>query len=137
MHKLTYEMQIARAVAPATSNTTFTGIEVNATGYDRACYVINVGAMTNTATLDAYCTESATTGGSFANTSTSDALTQVADTGGAKLYIIDHPVNSAKPFLKLAMAAGTANVVASAICILYNGTRIKPPTQNATQTVVR
>ena len=114
---------------------TMTATEVDGRGFDRACFIISIGAMTNTATLDAKITDSATTGGSYANTA-GTALTQVADTGGSTVHTIDIPVKAAKPFMKTLIVTTTAAAVNSAVCILYNGTHRDPMTQGTTQAVV-
>lgn len=136
MKQIQSEMQISLGFAPVSANAaSFTATAVDARGFDRACHVITLGVMANTATFDAYIQESATSGGSYANT-TSAALVQVADTGGGKIYTIDHAVNAAKPYLKIVAAAGTAAVLASETVILYRGSHRNPPTQNATQAVI-
>jgi len=133
--KLTEKVKIVKAVAPTVGSAgTMTSTEVNATGFNRVLFNIEVGAMTNTATLDAYVQAATTTGGSFANTS-SAALTQVADTGGGKVYLIDMPVDKSKAFLKLVIVTTTAAAVNGATAILYDAMN-EPVTQTAGQTVV-
>jgi hypothetical protein len=135
MRSLSPGFQVAKALAAHIGTAgTMTATAVNATGYDRVKYVIQTGAATNTATLDCKLSECATTGGSYSNIAAS-ALTQVADTGGGTMHIIDWPVNAAKPFQKLVLVTGTAAFVNSAIAILYGGSH-GVPTQNATQEIV-
>ena len=133
--KLTEKCKVVQAVAPTIGTAgTMTATEVNATGFNSVVFAISVGAMTNTATLDAYVQSATTTGGSFANTSGA-ALTQVADTGGGKIYLIDMPVNKDRAFLKLIIVTATAAAVNGAQAWLYNAYR-EPVTQTAPQTVV-
>lgn len=135
MSKLSEQVKIVQAVAPtAGSPGTMTATEVNATGFNRALFAIHVGAMTNTATLDAYVQSATTSGGSFANTA-SAALTQVIDTGGGKTYLIDMPVDKARAFLKLIVVTATAAAVNGATALLYEP-MAQPVTQTAGQTVV-
>lgn len=113
---------------------TMTATAVDGRGFDRACFIIAVGAMTNTATLDAKITDCATSGGSYANTA-GTALTQLDDTNGGTVYTIDVPVKAASPFMKTLIVTGTAAAVNSAICILYNGSRLEGVAQGTTQAI--
>lgn len=129
-------VKIVQSVAPVTSATALTETEIDCTGFDRVCHIINVGAMTATGTLDYKVQEAAATGMGSAADITGAALTQVlAAAGGSKVYAIDVPVNAAKPFQKAVAAAGTANVTSGAIAILYEGSGTYPKTA-ATQAVI-
>ena len=135
-HTIGDETKVVRAVAPsAGSPGTMTSVEVAAAGYDRCRFIINVGAITATGTLDAYVQSATTSGGSFANT-TSAALTQITDTGGSTIHAIDIPVNSARPFLKLVIVTATAAAANSAVAELYRGSRLQNVTTAFTQEVV-
>lgn len=135
MRSLSPAFQIAKALAAHVGTAgLMTATAVDATGYQRVMYVIQLGAAANTATFDCKMGESATTGGSYANVAAS-ALTQVIDTGGGTLHTIDVPVNTAKPFQKLYCVTGTAAFVNAAIAILYSGSHATP-TQLATQSIV-
>ena len=114
---------------------TMTATAVDGRGFDRACFIISIGAMTNTATLDAKITDCDTAGGSYTNTAGSP-ITQVADTGGSTVHTIDVPVKAARPFMKTLIVTGTAAAVNSAVCILYNGSRLAGVTQGTTQAIV-
>ena len=135
-HTIGDETKVVRAVAPSAGGAgTMTAVEVDANGYDRCRFIVNVGAATNTGTLDAYVQSATSSGGSFANT-TSAALTQIADTGGNTVHAIDIPVNSARPYLKLIIVTTTAAVANSAVAELYRGTRKQNVTTAFTQEVV-
>ncbi len=135
MRSISPGFQIAKALAAHVGTAgTMTATAVDARGYDRVLYVIQLGAAANTATFDCKMGESATTGGSYANVAAS-ALTQVIDTGGGQMHTIDVPVNAAKPFQKLYTVTGTAAFVNAAVAILYGGNH-QVPTQNATQAIV-
>ncbi len=114
---------------------TMTATAVDGRGFDRACFVISLGAMANTATLDAKITDCATIGGSYVNTAGS-GVTQIADTGGSTVHTIDVPVKADRPFMKTLIVTGTAAAVNGAICILYNGSRLEGQTQGTTQAIV-
>lgn len=129
-------MKIVQSVAPVTSNTALTETEIDCTGFDRVCHIINVGAMTATGTFDYKVQEDSATGMSSAADITGAALTQVkAATGASKVYAIDIPVNPAKPFQKAVAACGTANVTVGAIAVLYEGSGTFPKTA-ATEAVI-
>jgi len=129
-------MKIVQSVAPVTSNTALTATEIDCTGFDRVCHIINVGAMTAGGTFDYKVQEDSATGMATAADITGAALTQVlAATGASKVYAIDIPVNPAKPFQKAVAACGTANVTVGAIAVLYEGSGTFPKTA-ATQAVI-
>jgi len=128
--------KIVQSVAPVTSNTALTETEIDCTGFDRVCHIINVGAMTATGTFDYKVQEDSATGMETAADITGAALTQVkAATGANKVYAIDIPVNPAKPFQKAVAACGTANVTVGAIAVLYEGSGTFPKTA-ATEAVI-
>ena len=119
--------KIVQSVAPVTSNTALTETEIDCTGFDRICHIVNVGAMTATGTFDYKVQEDSATGMSSAADVTGAALTQVlAASGGGKVYAIDMPVNPAKPFQKAVAACGAANVTVGAIAVLYEGSGTFP-----------
>ena len=129
-------MKIVQSVAPVTSNTALTETEIDCTGFDRVCHIINVGAMTANGTFDYKVQEDSATGMATAADITGAALTQVkAATGASKVYAIDIPVNPAKPFQKAVAACGTANVTVGAIAILYEGSGAFPKTA-ATEAII-
>ena len=128
--------KIVQSVAPVTSNTALTETEIDCTGFDRVCHIINVGAMVTGGTLDYKVQEAAATGMANASDIAGAALTQVlAASGASKVYAIDVPVNPAKPFQKAVAACGTANVTVGAIAVLYEGSGTFPKTA-ATQAVI-
>ena len=121
--------KIVQSVAPVTSSTELTETEIDCTGFDRVCHIINVGAMTETGTFDYKVQEAAATGMANASDIAGAALTQVeAATGASKVYAIDIPVNPAKPFQKAVAVCGTADVTVGAIAVLYEGSGTFPKT---------
>lgn len=112
-----------------------TAVAVAATGYSRVMYVLQTGAIAATGTLDLKITESATSGGSYTDI-TSAALTQVTNAGASKVFVIDVPVNSAKPFQKISGAVGTDTAANSIVAILYRNVSTPIDTAYATQYVV-
>ena len=129
-------MKIVQSVAPVTSSTALTATEIDCTGFDRVCHIINVGAMTANGTFDYKVQEDSATGMANAADVTGAKLTQIkAATGASKVYAIDIPVNPAKPFQKAVAACGTANVTVGAIAVLYEGSGTYPKTA-ATEAVI-
>ncbi len=128
--------KIVQSVAPVTSDTALDETEIDCTGFDRVCHIINVGAMTANGTFDYKVQEDSATGMATAADVTGAKLTQIkAATGASKVYAIDIPVNPAKPFQKAVAACGTANVTVGAIAVLYEGSGTYPKTA-ATQAVI-
>jgi hypothetical protein len=128
--------KIVQSVAPVTSNTGLTETEIDCTGFDRVCHIINVGAMEATGTFDYKVQEDSATGMASAADVTGAKLTQVkAASGASKVYAIDIPVNPAKPFQQAVAACGTANVTVGAIAILYKGSGTYPKTA-ATEAII-
>jgi hypothetical protein len=128
--------KIVQSVAPVTSDTALTETEINCTGFDRVCHIINVGAMTVAGTFDYKVQEDSATGMASAADVTGAKLTQVkAASGASKVYAIDIPVNPAKPFQQAVAACGTANVTVGAIAILYKGSGTYPKTA-ATEAII-
>lgn len=137
-HKLLADaFKPVQAVAPtAGSPGTMTATAVSAAGFERCLFILNVGAITNTGTVDMYIQSATSSGGSYANTSlTGAALTQIADTGGGKLYTIDVPVPTARPYLKAVVVTGTAAAVNGVVAILYRGTNALPITQTIQESI--
>ena len=129
-------MKIVQSVAPVSSAEALTETEIDCTGFDRVCHIVNIGAMTSTGTFDYKVQEAAATGMSGAADVTGAALVQVtAAAGGGKVYAIDVPVNPAKPFQKAVAVCGTAASVVGAIAVLYEGSGTFPKTA-ATQAII-
>ena len=124
IEKLSYVAEPQLAVTPASvSAGAVTPVAVDASGgFDRAQFIVVLGAFGTNAGFDCEITESATSGGAY-TLITGSGITAVTAAKSGKLIIVDVPVNGSKPFLKLRGTVGTAAVVMSAICQTYNGTR--------------
>jgi hypothetical protein len=121
--RISDKIKIVAAVVPsAGAVAALTPVVVDGTGgFDRCMVVFQTGAAASGATFDAKLTESAASGGTYADI-TSAALTQVeAASGASKVYFIDVPLNSAKPYIKVSGAVGTDTFANSAVAILYRG----------------
>jgi hypothetical protein len=136
MHNLAQSVKFVKAVAPTVTLGTgaaITGIEVDCTGYDRACYVLYWGTQagaTKSGLTSLEVDESDASGGTFAQISSSD--TSIGTDGTSNVKVIDIPVTYNKPYQKLAGTSGTEGtsaVTVAAVAILYRGTRQLPVTQ--------
>jgi hypothetical protein len=129
MEELLAYIKPAIAVIPVSkSGAAIAATAVDARGYARAAFLFLTGAMGTGAVVTCSVTESASSGGTYAQKSTTAALTNLAAaTGLNKLYAIDVPVNSSKPYLKLYGTCATAAVLHGAICLLYRGVNSVDP----------
>ena len=119
---------------PTATGTALASTVVDGTGYARATYILTTGTAGTGATLNMKITESATSGGSYADI-TAAALVEIADTGGSKTYLIDVPVNSAKPFQKTVLAAAVGTFAASCGAVLYRQVSSPVASTYATQLI--
>ena len=129
MEELFAYVKPAIAILPVSkSGAAIAATAVDARGYGRVAFLLEVGAMGTGAGLSCAATESATSGGTYAQQSTTAALTNIATTGASKIYAIDVPINSSKPYQKLYGTAGTAAILHGAIALLYgrNGVNEDP-----------
>ena len=101
---------------------------VDGTGYGRCAFLFLTGAVATGGGVSCSVTESATSGGTYAQKATTAALTDFGTTGASKVYILDVPVNSDKPYMKLYGTCGTAAVLHGAVALLYgrNGVAADP-----------
>lgn len=124
-------VKTVRAILPvslATAAVGTYGIAVDASGgYDRAQFVISVGAMTTTTGQFGCKVRHSTSSTGTYSDYTQAALTKITApaTGANKVYEIDVAVSGTKPFLKL-YGTSTKTVVVSAICNLYRGSKRLP-----------
>lgn len=112
-----------------------TEVEVDCTGFDRACHIIHLGAAAGASTFNYKVQEDAATGMASAADITSAALVEVAAAGASKVYALDVPVNPAKPFQKAVAVVGVADFACSSCVILYEGSGSFPKTA-ATQAII-
>jgi hypothetical protein len=109
--------------------------EINAVGYDRAAFCVKLGTCKNAgAVLTFTVTNSTRAGGTYA-LQTGTLHTATAPAQAYTIRTLDVPVDKDRPFLKLLTTAGTGWINASAMVILYNGSRLLPPTQDSTPVV--
>lgn len=139
LHSYVKTVVAIRPVSLATAAVGTYAIAVDASGgYDRAQFIINVGAMTTTTgQFGCKVRHSDATAGTYADY-TSAAITKITApaTGANKVYEIDVAISGSKPFLKL-YGTSTKTVVVAAICNLYRGTKRLPFTSPFKESIVK
>ena len=135
-HLITQEAKFkVAAVANLATGGAWTPIEVNGTGYDRVCFVVQRGSQAG-ATKNTLLTKlwnAGTTAGTYATVA--GTLGTMANTSSDKAYQLDFAINGARPFMKLygtGGGAGTSTMACAALAVLYRGSRQLPPTQDQT-----
>jgi hypothetical protein len=134
--RLPDKIKIVNAVVPTAGIVdAIAATEVDGTGYSRVMWVLSTGAAGTGATLSFKIQSAAATGGSFGDV-TSAALTNLAAaTGASKQFVIDMPVNPAKPFMQVVGAVGTQTLANCCAAVLYKGVSYPVSTAYATQIV--
>ena len=129
MEQLDRYIKTVQAIVPihATTGHATTATEVNAIGFDRAQFIIYIGAMDATCVVEMAVHQASSSGGTF-SAITSGELTNVTSAGATKLYMIDVPVSGSSPYLKLVGTCGTARCLIGATCNLYRGSSTYPKT---------
>ena len=130
------KVKIVMAVVPSAGSVgALVATEVNGNGYGRATFVFTTGACGTGATLTPKIQNSATSGGSFADISGATLTQIIAATGANKQFVIDLPVNSARPYMQVVGTIGVQTIANSCIALLYNGITFPDPTAYALQVV--
>ena len=135
-HKLMALSKVVQAIIanPGTIGA-LTPVEVDGRGWDRACFIFNLGTAGAGGLLDAKIQQAATTGGALTDV-TDAALTQVTKAAGdGKIEVIDIPVPGDKPFLKVTATTTDGAFPNAVTCILYRGSGWRPATQTAPQVI--
>jgi len=129
-------MATTSEIAPASLSGANNGAGVDMNGWNGVRFIVHVGAMTATATLDAKVQthEDASFGTGTVDVSGA-ALTQIlAATGGGKVYAID-VWRPGEQFVRIVVTQATAAVLASATATRYRRTGRIPATQTLTELV--
>jgi len=129
MEELFAYVKPAMAVVPVSkSAAAIAATAVDGSGYSRCAFLFLTGAIASTGGISCAVTESATSGGVYAQQSTTAALTAIGDAGDNMVYILDVPINSDKPHMKLYGTCGTAASLHGAVALLYgkNGVLADP-----------
>lgn len=129
MEELFAYVKPVMSIAPISgSDAAIVATAVDGRGYGRCAHIFLVGAVGTDGGVSCSVTECITADGTFAQQSTTAALTDIGTAGAAKVYLLDVPINSAKPYQKLYGTAGTAAVLHGAVALLYgrNGVQADP-----------
>jgi hypothetical protein len=133
---LPQKIKVVKAVVPsAGAATTITPVEVDGRGYSRAMWILATGAAATGATIAAKIQNSATAGGSLADITSAASAGLTAAGNASKIHVIDHPIASARPYMKLTGTVGVDTFANACICILYNGIALPIDTAYATEFV--
>ena len=128
-------IKVAQSLSPlsvASGGATETAVDCR--GFSRVCHILNVGTMGGaTAAVYSSVWECATSGGTY--TYITGTKTTIANSAGAsEPYLMEVPVNVAKPYQKMITTAGTSWSEVSGVALLFGGSNTMPPSQ--TNTVV-
>jgi hypothetical protein len=137
MANLLGRSKIVPAIVPtAGSVAAITAVEVDGTGFDRACFILATGAAGTSATLSGKIQKAAATGmGTPADVTGAAIVNLAAATGASKVYGIDLQIDPAKPFMIWVGAVGTQTFANGAVCVLYEGSGTYPKVA-ATEAVI-
>jgi len=136
MNTLVYSVEPVVAITPATQTAAaHSGVTVDATGYDRALFILALGSGAGASTMIFALSKSATsagtytavTGASFVSFSSTATITN-------RCAMMDVPVDPAQPWFKTIDTVGTATLDGACIALLYKGSDQLPISpQNTTQ----
>lgn len=126
---------IVQDIAPANLAANANGSTLDMQGWDGVSYQFNIGVMASGVTFDAYVQGSANSNFSGPTNITNAALTQVANTGNANLYILDVYRPSLR-YIRVSTVPG-AGVFTAVTAVRYRPAGILPPTQASTTTIKR
>jgi len=135
---LSDKIKIVSAVVPTVGAVAaMVPVEVDGTNYDRAMYILEVGAGgAGASTITFKIQDAATAGGALVDLSgaVSAGLTKAANAN--KIHVYDVPVNPLRPFQKVTGAVVTDTLANGCVCILYKGRNYPVATTYATEAVV-
>jgi hypothetical protein len=98
-------------------------------------FILSTGAVAATGVLNVKIQNSATSGGALADI-TGAAIAEISTaTAGSKVYVIDVPVSTTRPFMKITGAVTADTAANSIVCALYCGKDYPVDTAYATQLV--
>lgn len=135
--RLSDKIKVVNAVVPtAGAAAAMTATVVNGTGFSRCMFVLSTGAAATGATIAYKIQSSATSGGSYADVSGAALTNLAAADDASEQFVIDMPVNPAKPFMKVVGTVGTDTFANSSVAILYRGVDYPIASTYASQLVI-
>ena len=115
--------RVVQVFAPDSLDGTITSSEIDVTGYYEALFIVSVGTMVSSSTLDCKIQAASTTGGSLSDI-TGAAITQQTEAGGDTDSIVVGRVlcNGQNPFWKVVTttAAAASECGVTMVLIPYN-----------------
>lgn len=132
----TGHMLISQALAPVSASSgAQNGVAIDTMDYEGVCFILEVGAMTATGTLDMKIQRAIASAFGSPVDVAGAALAQIlAASGGSKTYIIDVR-NPIMQYLRCVLTPATAASVFGVTAIGYGKRGTRPATVAATQTV--
>jgi len=128
-------MAVLLEIAPASLTGATNGVGVDMNGWDGVLFLVHVGAMTATATLDGKVQSDSVSNFATPADIAGAALTQIlAAAGGGKTYAID-VWRPGERYARLVLTQATAAVIAGATSVRYRRTGKTPPTQTLTELI--
>ena len=118
--------------ASLTGATNGTGVDMN--GWDGVLFLVAVGAVTATGTLDAKVQSDSVSNFATPADISGAALTQIVDGDDGKMMAID-VWRPGERYARIVLTQATAAVVAGAYAIRYRRTGRTPPTQTLTELI--
>jgi len=135
--KLHSVVKYAEAVKAQTVNSGALSVStISAVGYDRAAFLVKMGTCKHAGAVLTFSVWTATRGAGTYALQAGSLHTATAPADAYKIKTVDVKVDPARPYIYLRTTAGTGWINASAVAILYNGSRLKPPTQDSTPVIV-
>ena len=132
---LAQKIKVVKASVPAvTAIGAVAPVEVNGTGYDRCMWIISFGAGgAGASTCSGKIQDAATTGGALVDITSAASAGYTKAGHASTVNVIDHAVNSARPFMKFTGTVATDTLATCVTAILYNGRNFPVATAYATE----
>lgn len=141
-HTLTEVIDVTQHHVPLlrAANTYTSGTYTDMSAYEGGVFLIEVGAMVATATLNAQVVQATSSAGAGSKNLTNAALVEVADTGGSKLYAIEFRTGKLDlangfKFVGLTVVTANANVTFGTVLLRHRG-RVFPVSTSLQQKVI-
>ncbi len=141
VHTLVEAIDFTQHFAPASRTTSAytAAIWTDMAGFEGGVFLVDVGAITDSGTLDAQVTQGSTSAGAGTKSATGAALTQITSTGASKQYGIEFRTEqldlaSSFRFVGITLTVGTNTIACGATLIRHRGRKL-PLTTSLTEAV--
>ncbi len=134
---ITSVTKITQAISPLSNAAgAVAGTSIDARGFDRVCFVMEIGTMANAGATMVYAVDQNDTSGTSGAQISGTLSTIAATSGASESYPVDVAVDPDTPFLTLKSTAGTGWVEVGGTAILYNGSGLYPKSHQNTPVIV-